>query len=105
MRYRAREAQGHYHMLVGIVRKARRARALELGPADERLAEVLPVLRDAYGVARGFVSAAKRRARVLDFADLEVHALKALEHEEVRVYYHERWLAFLVDEFQDTNPV
>jgi ATP-dependent helicase/nuclease subunit A len=78
---------------------------IELGPADERLAEVLPVLRDAYGVARGFVSAAKWRARVLDFADLEVHALKALENEEVRDYYRERWRAFLVDEFQDTNPV
>jgi len=78
---------------------------LELGPADERLAEVLPVLRDTYLVARGFVSAAKRRARALDFADLEVHALKALEHEEVRDYYRERWRAFLVDEFQDTNPV
>jgi hypothetical protein len=47
----------------------------------------------------------EERARVLDFADLEVHALKALEREEVRSYYGERWRAFLVDEFQDTNPV
>ena len=31
--------------------------------------------------------------------------LRALEHEEVRDYYRERWRAFLVDEFQDTNPV
>ena len=42
---------------------------------------------------------------MLDFSDLEVHALRALEHEEVRDYYRERWRAFLVDEFQDTNPV
>jgi len=53
---------------------------LRLGPADERLAEVLPVLSEAFRIAKEFVSAAKRRARVLDYADLEVHALKALEH-------------------------
>ncbi len=79
--------------------------ALEVGPADERLAEALPVLKDAFGIARDFVSAAKRRARLLGFSDLEVHALRALEHEGVRAYYRERWRAFLVDEFQDTNPV
>ena len=78
---------------------------LEPGPADERLAGALPILRDAFNRARTFLTAAKRRSRVLDFADLEVHALRALEHEEVREYYHERWRAFLVDEFQDTNPV
>ncbi|MGH3148917.1 MAG: UvrD-helicase domain-containing protein, partial [Rubrobacter sp.] len=78
---------------------------LELGPSDDRLAEVLPVLRDAYRTAQATVSLAKRRARVLDFADLEVHALRALEHEGVRDYYRGRWRAFLVDEFQDTNPV
>ena len=78
---------------------------LEPGPADERLASALPVLRDAFGRARAFLAEAKRRSRVLDFADLEVHALRALEHEEVREYYRERWRAFLVDEFQDTNPV
>jgi ATP-dependent helicase/nuclease subunit A len=78
---------------------------LEPGPADERLAGALPVLRDAFQRAGVFLSEAKRRSRVLDFADLEVHALKALEHEEVREYYRERWRAFLVDEFQDTNPV
>ena len=78
---------------------------LEPGPADERLASALPALRDAFGRARAFLTEAKRRSRVLDFADLEVHALRALEHEEVRDYYRERWRAFLVDEFQDTNPV
>ena len=57
---------------------------LEPGPADERLASALPVLRDAFGRARAFLTEAKRRSRVLDFADLEVHALGALEHEEVQ---------------------
>jgi ATP-dependent helicase/nuclease subunit A len=78
---------------------------LEPGPADERLASALPVLRDAFGRARAFLAEAKRRSRVLDFADLEVHALRALEHEEVQDSYRQRWRAFLVDEFQDTNPV
>lgn len=78
---------------------------LKLGSADERLAEALPVLASSFQSARESVSAARRRARVLDFADLEVHALRALGHEEVRSYYRERWRAFLVDEFQDTNPV
>src|SRR5690606_15172130 len=48
---------------------------------------------------------ARREARVLGFADLELHALRALEHEEVRRHYRGRWKAVLVDEFQDTNPV
>jgi ATP-dependent helicase/nuclease subunit A len=78
---------------------------LEPGPADERLASALPALRDAFSRTRAFLTEAKRRSRVLDFADLEVHALRALEHEEVRDYYRQRWRAFLVDEFQDTNPV
>lgn len=75
------------------------------GEADERMAAMLPTLREAFGVVRGRLAAAKRRARLLDFADLEVHALSALEHEAVRAYYQARWKAFLVDEFQDTNPV
>ena len=78
---------------------------LEPGPADERLASALPVLRDSFSQARAFLTEAKRRSRVLDFADLEVRALRALEPEEVRDYYRKRWRAFLVDEFQDTNPV
>ncbi|GAA5335987.1 UvrD-helicase domain-containing protein [Thermus hydrothermalis] len=46
-----------------------------------------------------------RKARRLGYADLEVHALRALEHEAVRHYYQERFHHLLVDEFQDTNPV
>ena len=76
-----------------------------LGRRTSDSQSALPVLRDAFGRARAFLTEAKRRSRVLDFADLEVHALRALEHEEVRDYYRERWRAFLVDEFQDTNPV
>lgn len=78
---------------------------LELGDADELLAAMLPVLREAFSAAKAHVDSAKRRARVLDFADLEVHALRALEKDSVRSHYAERWKAYLVDEFQDTNPV
>jgi len=93
LRDRARAEQGR-----GIM-------TLELGAADERLKKMLPVMREAFEDARAFISEAKRSSRILDFSDLEVHALKALEHEEVREYYQRRWSAFLVDEFQDTNPV
>jgi ATP-dependent helicase/nuclease subunit A len=78
---------------------------LTLGPADERLAASLPALREAFAQVRAHLGAAKRRARVLDFNDLEAHALRALEHSEVRAHYAARWRAILVDEFQDTNPV
>ncbi len=79
--------------------------ALALGPSDERLAALLPHLRGAFEAVRDALAAEKRRRRVLDFADLEVHALRALQRPEVRAHYAARWRAVLVDEFQDTNPV
>lgn len=78
---------------------------LELGPADQRLQEILPVLGEDFEKVRAHISGAKRREGVLDFADLEVHALQALQSEEVASHYAQRWKAFLIDEFQDTNPV
>lgn len=41
----------------------------------------------------------------LEFADLERHALEALENLDVQKRYRERYPVCLVDEFQDTNPV
>ncbi|MEJ2189667.1 MAG: 3'-5' exonuclease [Acidobacteriota bacterium] len=79
--------------------------SLAWGPADDAWAEMLPWVREAYRKVRSHLDAAKTRARALDFADLEVHALRALEHADVRKHYAERWNAYLVDEFQDTNPV
>lgn len=93
-----------------LLREAARAAAadgivaLELGPVDERLAALLPHLRDAFERVREGLAAEKRRRRVLDFADLEVHALRALEASAVKGHYAERWKAVLVDEFQDTSP-
>jgi ATP-dependent helicase/nuclease subunit A len=78
---------------------------LEIGIADEQLAALLPALREAFSLVQDYINEAKRRARFLDFADIEVHALLALEDEQVQNYYAQRWKAFLVDEFQDTNPV
>ncbi len=78
---------------------------LALGPVDDELKKVLGVLRDSFEA----VYTALRQTRLdngrLDFADLEIHALRALEHPEVRAHYRSRWRAVLVDEFQDTNPV
>ncbi len=78
---------------------------LAIGESDRKLTAILPILKQAFMQVREFLTAAKRKARLLDFADLEVYALKALSHPEVQEYYGQRWQAFLVDEFQDTNPV
>jgi ATP-dependent helicase/nuclease subunit A len=85
--------------------KAERLFRVECGVADARLAEVLPVLKSAYDTASRFMGLAKARERVLDFADLEAHALRALGDPRVLAYYQSRWRAFLLDEVQDTNPV
>jgi ATP-dependent helicase/nuclease subunit A len=78
---------------------------LEISIADEQLAAMLPALREAFRFIQDHINHAKRRARLLDFADIEVHALLALQDQQVQNYYAQRWKAFLVDEFQDTNPV
>lgn len=78
---------------------------LELSEADERLAGLLPHLLRAYQDVRARLESEKRARRVLDFSDLEVHALRALADAEVVAHYQSRWRALLVDEFQDTNAV
>lgn len=71
---------------------------------DATLARLLPALQRAYAHVGDGLAAAKRGAARLDFADLEVHALRALANPAVQAHYAPRWRAFLVDEFQDTNP-
>ncbi len=78
---------------------------LRLGPADETLAALLPEVRAGFRSARAELDAAKRRQAVLDFADVEVGALRALQRSEVVAHYRERWSVLLVDEVQDTSPV
>jgi ATP-dependent helicase/nuclease subunit A len=78
---------------------------LETGTADDKLAKMLPSLQEAFDLVKKHITQAKHRERVLDFADLEVSALKALQDIQVQSYYAKRWKAFLIDEFQDTNPI
>ncbi|MBL7714729.1 MAG: UvrD-helicase domain-containing protein [Bdellovibrionales bacterium] len=47
----------------------------------------------------------KKRIGAIDFSDLELAADRALDHEEVRAYYRNRFDLVMVDEFQDTNPI
>ncbi|MCC0176264.1 UvrD-helicase domain-containing protein [Waterburya agarophytonicola K14] len=77
---------------------------LELGDADEQLKSILPGLSEAYSEVTSDLSRLKLQNKLLTFSDLEIYALQALTHTQVQNYYQQRWQAFLVDEFQDTNP-
>ncbi|MBD1909933.1 MULTISPECIES: UvrD-helicase domain-containing protein [unclassified Leptolyngbya] len=78
---------------------------LQVTELDTQVEAMLPTLRSAFEQVRSHLREAKRQRRILDFNDLEVHALEALSHKSVRNYYAKRWRAFLIDEFQDTNPI
>jgi len=93
--------------LRSLVRKAQSFGAFQLEPseADQHLAAQLPALREAYQLARRDLQQRQQRARKLSFTESELGALRALETEAAIAYYRERWKVFLVDEFQDTNPV
>jgi ATP-dependent helicase/nuclease subunit A len=47
----------------------------------------------------------KRQLAALDFDDLQIRALRLLEQPEVLLRASRRYRFFLVDEFQDTNPL
>ncbi len=78
---------------------------LERTALDTEMALQVRDLRRAYCIVSRHLEEAKRRERVLDYSDLEKHAHIALQNSFVRAYYHERWHAFLVDEYQDTNRI
>jgi ATP-dependent helicase/nuclease subunit A len=78
---------------------------LEPNPYDDQTDALLPNLCGAFAWVRDFLQKAKYQQRVLDFNDLEVHALQALADPAVQHYYAQRWPVFLIDEFQDTNPI
>ena len=78
--------------------------ASELSAADSKLEKMLPAIAAAYREVTAKLNLLKQQERILSFSDLELYALKALSHAEVRDYYQQRWKVFLVDEFQDTNP-
>ncbi|MBD0336510.1 MAG: UvrD-helicase domain-containing protein [Cyanobacteria bacterium Co-bin13] len=77
---------------------------LEPNEGDDQTEAIRPALREAFMWTRNFLQQAKYQQRVLDFNDLEVHALQALDDSAVQHYYAQRWRVFLIDEFQDTNP-
>lgn len=77
----------------------------ERAQLNRAMIELLPCLREAFDWTQAHIDRAKRAARQLDFGDLEMGAYRALESPAVRRYYQSRWRSFLVDEFQDTNPV
>ncbi|MHB8189698.1 MAG: UvrD-helicase domain-containing protein [Ferrimicrobium sp.] len=62
-------------------------------------------LHDLLSRVLGRVDEAKRKARILEYADLEIHAARALEDPEVVSQLRSRWQIFLIDEFQDTNSL
>jgi ATP-dependent helicase/nuclease subunit A len=71
---------------------------------DEQLLALLPAVRELFARATAGYAAAKQELRVLDFDDLELRAVALLEgNAEVRTLWQARFLALLVDEFQDTN--
>ena len=71
---------------------------------DDQTEAMLPAIKEAFTLVRGNLQDIKYQQRILDFNDLEVHALKALSDPATAQYYAKRWQVFLIDEFQDTNP-
>ena len=78
---------------------------LEFGSNDQKLIELCADLRTAFSSVSETLRSEKLNAKLLDYQDLELYALQVLKHDEAVKYYCERWHAFLIDEFQDTNPV
>mgnify|MGYP001165964283 CR=1 FL=1 len=104
----SQEMVAEVRQALGMIRDLFRAQGvLTLFPseADEALAKAHSYLKRSYYALLERLEEAKRRERVLNFEDLELGALRALEHAGVRSYYRARWRAYLIDEFQDTSPV
>ena len=72
-------------------------------PKEAILAELVVSLQ---GDLLAWVEEEKRRAGLLDFDDLLLRARDLLRsHEAMRTYFRDRYRTFVVDEFQDTDPV
>ncbi len=71
---------------------------------DERMVARTAAVRAAFASVRADLAQRKRRAALVDFGDLELHAVRALQHDAVQRALRQRWRAILVDEFQDTSP-
>ncbi len=75
------------------------------GEADDLLEEQLAALGEAFTTVNQQLRRLRQQERIATFDDLELGALRALGHEEIRAELSQRWRAFMIDEFQDTNPV
>ncbi len=101
--WRSYRSDTTFKELLELVREAREW--LVPKPADGRMEAVWPRLQGLAERVLERLEACRFRAGRLGYADLEVHALRALEREEVRAYYQSRFRRLLLDELQDTNPV
>ncbi|MGB3494304.1 MAG: UvrD-helicase domain-containing protein [Elainellaceae cyanobacterium] len=101
------EVKGAISSLRDLAKDAVKAGLITLAPNefDDETEAMLPAIRAAFVWTWEFLQKAKYEQRFLDFNDLEVHALQALEDPAVQDYYAQRWQVFLIDEFQDTNPI
>lgn len=71
-------------------------------------ADIIAAIRSVFAIAADALIAygkIKRAYGVLDYTDLEYHALDLLRMQEVRQELADEIEIFLVDEFQDTNPI
>lgn len=78
---------------------------MEFGPLDKIAVKRVGLLKNAFTSVHSYLQEHKKRDRTLDFIDLEIFAREILQHEQARKFYAKRWRAFLIDEFQDTNPL
>ncbi|WP_298209132.1 UvrD-helicase domain-containing protein [Ferrimicrobium sp.] len=72
---------------------------------DEQHQAALSAVRDAVEIVATQLQDLKRAQGIVDFADLETHALTALKNEMVSAELADRWRAILVDEVQDISPL
>lgn len=98
------EVKGALRALRDWWRAQRNLQILDLGPADETLADALPQLQRLYARAEEHYLQRLRVRRALDFDDLEVKALELLrENDNVCRRWRAELRGILVDEYQDTN--
>lgn len=99
----SRESRSGLEMLIGRMR-----RVFEMGYEDHFDGGEDLDLKSVFELS-GYVTKhyqrLKERQGVMDFADLEQGAKRALRELHVRRSYHNRFQLVLVDEFQDTNPL
>ncbi|MGC9154178.1 MAG: UvrD-helicase domain-containing protein [Ferrimicrobium sp.] len=72
---------------------------------DDRNQVIVEAVRAAVEIVATQLDEIKAAQGIVDFADLETHALKALNNEFVREELTDRWRAILVDEVQDISPL